>query len=295
MRQSIGSGIAWRSERARSWLRLMRYRAALRTRRPVIGTPRPHGLPMPLVVSLTSYPARFANLHRTLECLLVQSVRPDAVVLWIAPDDMAQLPWRVRRLQNRGLTILPARDIRSYKKIIPALERFPDAAIVTADDDLHFAPDWLEQLVAAWRENPYALPCHRAHRIRLSAGGSPRTYREWQLEIDAGPAGPTVFPTSGAGVLYPPGSLHPDTLREELFTTLCPMADDIWLYAMARRNGRSFRKVGDRRPLVTWDLEQDSALSHHNLECGGNDRQFRAVLAHYAACDMRRQRARCAA
>ena len=32
--------------------------------------PRPHGLPGPLIISLTSYPARFSSLHLVLRALL---------------------------------------------------------------------------------------------------------------------------------------------------------------------------------------------------------------------------------
>ena len=108
---------------------------------------RPHRLPGVLVVSLTSYPPRFGTLALTLRSLLCQTVRPDHLILWIAPADFALLPQSVRRLQARGLTIRLAEDIKSYKKIIPALDQFPDAFIVTADDDLFYWQSWLEELV----------------------------------------------------------------------------------------------------------------------------------------------------
>ncbi len=71
---------------------IMRLRArtvyAMRNVRPR----RHHGLPNPLVVSLTSYPPRFPTLHLTLMTLLSQQVLPDRVVLYVFEGDHASLP-----------------------------------------------------------------------------------------------------------------------------------------------------------------------------------------------------------
>src|SRR5690554_4678603 len=66
---------------------------------------RHHGLPERVVVTLTSYPARYATLALTLKSLLTQSVRPDNVILWIAHDDAHSLPSSVTALRNDGLQI----------------------------------------------------------------------------------------------------------------------------------------------------------------------------------------------
>lgn len=253
-------------------------------RRPIFQGPGvPHGLSTELVVSLTSYPARFAMLPLTLRCLLSQSVRPNRVVLWLAHEHMALLPGAVTRLCEHGLEVRPSADLGSYKKIVPALAAFPQATIVTADDDLYFPADWLARLVGAWKHRPDSLPCHRAHRMRHDAAGKLQPDRQWDFDIADSPADGGIFPTSGAGVLYPPGAFDKDVGREDLFGELCPFADDIWLYWMARRKGWRFRKVGPVQRLVTWELSQASALSHYNLDQGGNDLQLNRVIMHYAA------------
>ena len=116
------------------------------------GLQRPvsHGLSNELIVSLTSYAARFGTLGLTLRCLLTQSVKPDRVILWLAPEDIVRLPMPIRALTRHGLDIRETRDLRSYTKIIPALRAFPDAIIVTADDDLFYERHWLLALVRAW-------------------------------------------------------------------------------------------------------------------------------------------------
>ena len=87
------------------------------------GSQRPHNLLGELIVSLTSYPRRFPILKFTIRSLLNQTVRPDRVILWLAEDDVTYLPSAVRRLA--GLEVRTCPDLRSFKKLIPALEQFP--------------------------------------------------------------------------------------------------------------------------------------------------------------------------
>ena len=69
-------GVADVAARAVSWSAgaIAALAAERRWRSPI--APKPHGLPGPLIVSLTSYGPRLASLHLTLKCLLRQSVRP---------------------------------------------------------------------------------------------------------------------------------------------------------------------------------------------------------------------------
>lgn len=241
---------------------------------------RPHGLPCPLVVSLTSHPPRFATLHLTLGALLAQTVRADATILWLGQGDAERLPPEVLALRAHGLEVRETRDLRSFTKVVPALLAFPDAAIATADDDLPYPGDWLEGLTAAARGDARAVPCHRAHRIVL-ADGRPAPYAAWTRNLPRPERGPLVFPTGVMGVLYPPGSLHEDAARPDLFQELCPTADDVWLWWMHRMAGRTAAKIGGRARVVDWPGSQETALRAFNLAGDGNDRAVAAMTARY--------------
>ncbi|HYD86077.1 MAG TPA: hypothetical protein VEA80_01250 [Vitreimonas sp.] len=241
--------------------------------------PRPHGLPARLYVSLTSFPPRFATLTLTLKCLLKQTIQPDAVILWLTEAEAEQLPESIRRLP--GLRIERAPDIRSFKKIIPALARHRDAFIATADDDVFYPRTWLEELVRAYRPEDRIIPCHRAHRLRLTNQGKPRPYADWRL-LREPEMSELVFPTGVGGVLFPPLSLDAEARDAAQFTKLCPTSDDAWLYWMARRAGWRFKKIGRRRHFTCWPGSQRVALQHENTaRGGGNDRQIAALTSHY--------------
>lgn len=80
------------------------------------------------------------------------------------------------KLRSFGLTIDWCENLRPYKKLIPALEKYPDNIIVTADDDIFYRPDWLKFLYDEHTKNPDCVVAHRCQRIRLDAQGKLYSY-----------------------------------------------------------------------------------------------------------------------
>ncbi|MEM6727170.1 MAG: glycosyltransferase family 2 protein [Pseudomonadota bacterium] len=242
--------------------------------------PRPHGLDTPLVVTLTSFPPRFAQLHLTLGCLLKQTVQPDRVVLWIAEDDLGDLPPAVRALKAQGLDIRGCPDRRSYKKILFSLDAFPDATLVTADDDVYYGADWLAELVAARQETGARVICTRGHRVALDDAGLPKPYEAWEMNASKRGQSGLVFPTGVMGVLYAPGCFDEAVHDWDLASRLCPDADDIWLYWMHRLAGEAALNLAGRRRILEWERDAPGSLLALNAG-GGNDRQIAAMTAHF--------------
>lgn len=241
-----------------------------------------------IVVTLTSYPKRIGTIHKVINTLLTQTYKPDAVVLWLAPEQFpnreADLPRELLALKSYGLTIDWYHDIRSFKKLIPALKKYPEACLVTADDDIYYPPDWLEKLVEAHRKYPGCVVCHGAHRIRFEKDGSLKPYRRWTFGVGNCAPAFNVFVTCGAGALYSPGVLHSDVLREDAFKELCPNADDIWFWSMAILNGSRIKVVDRHVRRIASLLEADNteALATQNMMIGNqNDIQLARVIERY--------------
>jgi hypothetical protein len=261
--------------------RLKRYGMYAWAKAKPIGTVRPnHGLPQPLIISLTSYPQRFKTLAATLKTLLSQNTAPDATILWIAHEHYAMLPDNVLSLRGKGLEIRRTQDLRSYKKIIPALSEFPSAYIVTADDDMYFHKDWLRQLTVEYSKSPHEILCHRAHKINIDSSGVPLPYLSWDLETADRQASARIFPTSGAGALYPPGCFHSDVTKKEVFMSVAPTTDDIWLYWMSRLAGSVSRCVGGNS-LTIWPHARGTPLWQSNVGQGANDKHIREMSKRY--------------
>ena len=247
------------------------------------GVPRRSSpLPSPLVISLTSFPPRYTSLELTLKCLLTQSIKCDRVVLWIAAADAPLLPRSVLELEQAGLTIAICEDdTRSYKKIIHSVVQYQDAFVLTADDDVYYWRTWAEELATAFRD-PKLLVAHRCHRVVLGEDGSPKPYGEWEQSLLSPDSGPLLFPTGVGGVLYPPKTFDSEFFDVPKFRRLAPLADDVWIFWMARRAGRRFAQIGGRRKFWPWESSQTVSLMNTNVGgAGGNDRQLGNLIAEY--------------
>ncbi len=241
---------------------------------------------IPLILSLTSYPGRMSTLHFTLNTLLNQTLKPDRLILWLAkeqfPGGERRVPRKVRKLEKYGLEIRWWHDIKSYKKLIPALSSFSDALIVTADDDFFYPPTWLESLFNAWCDQPDIIHCQRAHRIKISPGGQIAPYDEWEKVTANRDSSLMTFPTTGGGVIFPPGSLHPDVIKEDLFMTLAPTADDIWFWACAAVKGVPAQLVSGyigQFPFI--EGSQENGLWKTTNIFGQNDISLKKIMDHF--------------
>ena len=243
-----------------------------------------------LIVSLTSFPQRIPEIFFSLYSLLNQTVKPDMLLLWLAeeqfPNKEKDLPQRVRDLQKYGLTIKWCSDIKSYKKLIPALGEFPDDIIVTADDDTYYPQNWLELLYESYLREPRFVHCHRAHRITFQETGEMNFYDSWPKCISTDEASYLNLFTGVGGVLYPPRSLYQDTSNVDLFMRLCPTADDVWFWAMAVLNETKIRVV-DRNisEFIGVDPEMEHGLKDglilYRINKNTNDDQIKCVLDFY--------------
>ncbi|MDR0993099.1 MAG: hypothetical protein LBN38_00815 [Verrucomicrobiota bacterium] len=239
-----------------------------------------------LVVSLTSHPQRISTIHHTVNSLLRQSLKPDALVLWLAEDQFPgrekDLPEEALRLRQWGLSIRWCRDLRSYKKLVPALRAFPEDILVTADDDVFYPRHWLKSLYEAHLETPRLIRAGLTHRVTLDAQEAVRPFTEWEWHAYHHPPSLLNSFLGCHGVLYPPHSLHEDIFREDLFMEVAPTVDDLWFWAMAvLQETRIWAVQRNRQQILTFPAGRVSALWYANWSGGGNEIQLKRILDYY--------------
>lgn len=244
-----------------------------------------------VMISLTSFPARIEDVKYTIYSLFQQTYKPDKIVLWLGeeqfPHKKNDLPEDLLKMTDKGLTISFVKDIKSFKKLIPALQSDIRYLIITVDDDIYYPPKFVEKLMREHREHSDCIVAYRAHRI-IFADGRVAPYSAWEKGVHDKIAKPSFlnFFTGVGGVLYDAKLLYKDILREDLFMKLCPKADDVWFNAMTALQGTKTKIVkGGPFPLRYVNPEKeiagDNTLSSYNINHGGNDRQIKAVLEYY--------------
>lgn len=249
-----------------------------------------------IIVSLTSYKPRINDVKYTIYSLLNQSFPPDKLILWLDEDSFPQreknLPRDLLKLKSFGLTIDWCENLRSYKKLIPALKKYPDAVIVTADDDIFYRTDWLKILYDAHAENPDCLVAHYAHKVRITEHGNIFPFKQWSLNISTATSLPPLFAYSfgsGGGVIIKNFFFHSDIMRREIFTELAPIADDLWFWAMAVLNGTKIKIPANSISLgsfvyVDIDAQENGEnLRQKNYVEDYNDVQLKRIIERYPA------------
>ena len=133
-----------------------------------------------VIVSLTSFPPAITYAARAVQSILNGSILPDKVILYLTfaefgekgiPQDLQELTKKNSRFEIRDYPI----NIRSYRKLVPALTDFPDAIIVTVDDDVNYHPNMLRDLLELHKQIPNAVLAHRAKCIKPD-----KPYSKWK-------------------------------------------------------------------------------------------------------------------
>ena len=233
---------------------------------------------------MTTYPKRYDVVHLTLESLLSQTMKPDQIVLWIASEEGSDsiLPEKILRLKKRGLTIKYVEEnIKSYKKLIYALEEYPDALLITVDDDTIYPVDFVEDIYGIHTKYPSCIIANRCTYIDMDENNQIKPYVEWGENREINPSF-NQFPTGVGGILYPPESLNKEVFNKEVFMELCSSADDVWFKAMGIMNNTQtyFSGMGEEC-LITIKKAQKDSLWKVNVEENKNDEQIKKVFDKY--------------
>lgn len=239
-----------------------------------------------LIVSLTSYGGKLQLLYLTIESLLHQTIKPNRIILWLDKNKYSSfetIPMSLHKQEERGLEIRLCEDIKSYTKLIPTIENFPDSIIISVDDDIIYPIDFVERLYRAYQKDPSKVYFYRGHYILFNKDGSPKPYLDW---VRKGASGCDIynFPTGVSGILYPPNCYHSDMTNKDIFLSLCPHADDVWFKVMTMLKGTLCEQIKTphyEHLFIPLDVDESSSLQNINVVNGGNDQQIKAVFEYY--------------
>ncbi len=217
--------------------------------------------PQPVVVTLTSWPPKIQKSVLAIESILRQTLKPNRVILWLAEDEFPDgVPPIFDYLKGRGLEVQWCENIKSFKKLIPALRDpdLQDSVLISADDDIVYKPDWLQSLHTTHLRSPHAVVAHRARVMQWEEDGeAPKPYATWELAHEGTPKSAMLLPTGCGGILFPPKSLNDLAMNASIGMTHCPTGDDIFWFGCALLNGT---------PILMPDAPQKSVVELNDEE-----------------------------
>lgn len=235
-----------------------------------------------VVLSFTTFPRRMSNVWKTLDSLMRQKCRPDRIVMALTEEEFPDrdLPSSLDPFIEAGLEIvfLPY-NYRCHNKYFYAMQAYPEATVVTTDDDSYYRKDLISKLMTLHEKYPEAVCANISNVISKENYGC---YSAWK-KTDRHTA-----PTHGIIALGFGAVLYPKTFRpallfdEERITRLCPTADDLWLKAVETVSGTKVCCGGYYPRPVTLPGSQKVALRKINKgSVNRNDIQWAALEAEF--------------
>ena len=240
-----------------------------------------------IIVSFTTFPPRIDTVWQTAYTLLKQTVRVDHVILWLADsqfDSIESLPKSLTRLMEYGLEIKFCEDLRPHKKYYYSMKEYPDAIVITVDDDVYYPSFLVEQLYQKHLEYPEAICCNWAHRIKLDSEGNILSYEKWEKGVAGYDTDPSfeLNQVGYEGVLYPANTLDNRCFDKELIKKLALNADDLWLKAMSYLNGKKVVRSTDVAYRYFGIIKsQTVALNVQNCGNNKNDEAIQNIVSYF--------------
>lgn len=229
-----------------------------------------------ITASLTTFPARIKVVRYAILSILLQTRRPDRVILWLAEEQFPdkQIPENLRDLCGYGLEVRFCDDLRSHKKYYYSLQQQKEnELVVTFDDDIIYHPRTIARLVEKHLKYPNCIICSQVHIIAHDEEHKLAPYHKWGLAHDGMDTPSKSFmPLTGSGCLYPYGVMPTETFDKDKIRAIAFTADDLWIGAMALMKGTLIcpPKIVARQFSVVGESQSES-LSQVNCIGDGND------------------------
>lgn len=186
-----------------------------------------------ILVSMTSYPGRIANVYKAIGLLLTnQTQQPDEIHLWLAKSEFPQLeqslPKELQAILKLPTIFLHWLDKNTYVhkrheifKIAPS-----DACVFFIDDDVRYNDNLIKTVMAKHAEFPNAIICYNLYSTHKYRG---RRILYENISFKAGPhinknrwCGQSMIPVN----VYPKESLSPE--NQAIRDRTSPISDECW-------------------------------------------------------------------
>lgn len=227
-----------------------------------------------IIVAMTSYPARIKTTGKAIFSIIRQKHfnKNFHFVLVLSYEEFPKyeqdLPLDIRLMSdNNVIELIWYKNIKSHKKLMPVLAKYPDNAILVVDDDIIRESDWCETF----------LKDHTAHPTDIIAGlvlytldETTQTFvrhKNFKFGYDCyGKIIKNGRPANGAGgTLYPAHTFTDKRFfDEQLFMSLSPTSDESWQFYFNYKEHKHIRLLSkfydNRKNTIAGTQEIPTAL-----------------------------------
>lgn len=224
---------------------------------------------MEVIVSMASFGNRLKYESKyAIQSILNNTILPNKIIVAIESYDKDKLP---EELLNNPLieVIIGEYDIRSHNKYYHAMVKYPNALIITIDDDAEYCNTFVEECIKAYNDNPNVVNACRLHKIKYN-NGRLLPYLMWEWGSQDTEESYDLFFTGVGGVVYPPNIFNSEDLNIENIKQYLEV-DDIYLNYLCRKHRIKIKKIPIKQSYK--DIHKlifKPTLCRNNIK-GGND------------------------
>lgn len=238
-----------------------------------------------IILSLTTYNKRYKTIGLTLKSLLLQTVKPDKIIVWL-DDDIPEnrITEEMKEFEKYGIEYRHTNlNIKPHNKYYHAMCEFPNDIIITVDDDIIYPKSMIEELINMYEKYPDSVCARRVHLMTFDSEDNLKKYNDWKYEYRRSTKPSHLLCATGvAGVLYPPHALPQEAFNADNIKEYCLNADDIWLKVMEIKN--DVKVVWAKNHLVLPPLVKNSqtfTLNSINVLQNENDKYIQNLQNKY--------------
>lgn len=220
---------------------------------------------------MTTWPPRSRNAVEAMKRIVSQHhSAPVKYVLTLSLDEKDGIHDSVfKAMRDMGVEVIwDNGNVKSHKKLMPAIKKYPDSPIIVVDDDMLQKDGWLQTFIDDHIAHPHDIIYGQSgsvveiHADRIVEGIAQRgNYTK------PGTVTFNVKPANGsAGTLYPANTFtDPRFFDRSLYMRLSPTSDETWQWAFVVMAGRTFRCLSSNNYPDVGSADQRCALFKQNI------------------------------
>ena len=235
-------------------------------------------MPNKTIISITSWPPRYQTAHMVFQNIIRQAKAAKLMehihlILVLSEEEACDVRFRqdacdlIRRMEKLNVEVIYDKgNIRSHKKLIPTIEKYPGSPILVVDDDNIQSDGWLQTFFEDHNAHPEDIIYGQSNALvsvqdgRIIEQHMPNT-RPGEVTVNAKPA------NGASGTLYPPHTFtDPRFFDRDLMMELSPSSDETWQWAFARIAGKTYRCLSSHNYPYCFGANQAYALFKENRD-----------------------------
>jgi len=193
------------------------------------------------IVSMTTIPSRKKRIKDNIKSILEQSWQGFYKYCINIDDNLGEEDYAfyesLKELDERIEINICENKWRSCNKLLPTLKKYPDAVIITVDDDICYGKDCLKYLAEEYEKNPDCVIAHEINPIIVKDGKFESFVNALDLKLGQKEFGKYLSNCC----LFPPHIFDNTDLFDYDKMMYCTKGthDELWFWIMSTINGHN--------------------------------------------------------